>query len=458
MTKIFTTFIFTVLFSTFAMGQETVPARDSTLAGIALPSGAARVNEGHVPAEITDALDKLVAAGNGKVRSGDREVLAWTEDFKKSNAQGLIKKFTGSLQASGWTYELGGTDGDLAVFTMTRANPEKRALVGFYTYTDEAFVLALSEILLVDAKASAAAAKPAAVANNSSNQSGARVVSLPKNMTYINVMGNDTPAMPKFAALAPKAGKVRGYVKDSSGKPLQGAAIGVRATLLAGAYSGAQGKTDANGYYEFAIPRGVAHYYNAGYAIEYGEGLAAVGLHPADGSVDSFASVDGAVENFVMLTYGITSRANVSDNPRVSSSYYGGSVYVGYYAAEPSDVATYPHYIPENSIMEISFTPDGPLYDGSVGQTIVVKKTAAFDTGFWINNIPIGRYKIAAKLAGGRSLKMSLNRPTGTAFGIFPAETSSSATLHFSPSTAQASMVTQAAGSWDPVSISVERP
>lgn len=455
MTKIFTTVIFTIILSTFVLAQETVPAQDSTLAGISLPSGAARVNEGHVPAEITDALDKLVAAGNGKVRSGDREVLAWTENFKKSNAQALIKKFTANLQASGWSYELGGTEGDLAVFTMTRTDPERRALAGFYTYSDEAFVLALTELVAVKPGAPAASNNHIAASNN---QSGARAVSIPKNTTYINVMGNDMPAMPKFAALTPKAGKVRGYVKDAAGRPLQGAAIGVRATLLAGAYSGAQGKTDANGYYEFAIPRGVAHYYNAGYAIEYGEGLAAVGLHPADGSVDSFASVDGAVENFVLLTHGITSRANVSDNPRVSSSYYGGSVYIGYSVAEPGDAATYPHYIVEDSMVEITLTPDGSLFGGGAGQTIVVRKTAGFDTGFWINNIPIARYKMSVKLSNGKALKMTLNRPTGTVWGISPTSTTSSATLHFSPSTAQASMVTQAAGSWDSVSISIEKP
>ncbi|MDQ3650398.1 MAG: pollen Ole e 1 allergen/extensin family protein [Acidobacteriota bacterium] len=63
-------------------------------------------------------------------------------------------------------------------------------------------------------------------------------------------------------------GKVRGYVKDSMGKPLQGAYVGVRSSAVGGAYSGASGETDANGYYEIAVPWGAAHFYAAGYTID----------------------------------------------------------------------------------------------------------------------------------------------------------------------------------------------
>jgi hypothetical protein len=276
-------------------------------------------------------------------------------------------------------------------------------------------------------------------------------------MTFGNVMGNEMPAMPKFPALAPKPGRVRGYVKDASGKPLSGAAIGVRSTLIGGAYSGAQGKTDANGYYEFAIPRGVAHYYNAGYAIDYGDGLAAIGLHPADGQIDSFASPDGAVENFVLLSYGVTSRASLSENPRLPSTYYGGALFIGAYVVSADDASTYPTSIVENTVVEITLTPDGPLADGSTGKTIIVRKTIGFEGSYWINNIPVGRYKISAKLAGGKSLKMTHNGPNGSVFGMSPAESTSSATVLFKPSSAQASMVSPQFGSWDAVSISVSK-
>jgi hypothetical protein len=456
MTKLFGTFIFLILFSLAIFAQEeTVAASGSDLTGIALPAGAVRVQPGSVPAEITQSLDKLVAAGGDKIRPGDREVLAWANNFKKANSAALIKKFTGNLQTSGWTYEKADGDADLTIFTLTRNEPEKRALLGFYTFSDEAFVLAWTEIVAADSGKAAKVSESAA--GNSMNNSSARVLNVPKGTAYINVMGNEMPAMPKFPALAAKPGRVRGYVKDASGKPLPGATIGVRSTLLGGMYSGAQGKTDANGYYDFAVPRGVAHYYNAGYAIEYGDGIAAIGLHPADGSIDSFASVDGAVENFVMLSYGITSRANLSENPRLPATYYGGSVYIGCFVIEQSDAAAQPTAIVDGTVIEVTLAPQGSLADGSAGTPIVVRKTAGFEGGFWINNIPIGTYTIGARLGNGKQLKISMNRPAES-FGINPKTTTSSASLWFKPSDAKASMVTPGAGAWDAVSLSVSQP
>jgi hypothetical protein len=461
MLKNLSAFLFIILLSASAFSQETTAVNSSDLTGIALPAGAARVNEGHIPAEITQSMDKLVASGEGKVRAGEREALAWTENYKRANGPAIAKKIIANLQAAGWAYEVGGQDGELTVFSVARTMPEKRAIVGFYTYSDEAFVIAWTELLLADSPAPvkpAAYAKPAGGddTGNNSAATGARIVSIPKNTTYTNVMGSDAPAMPKFPALAPKPGKVRGYVKDAGGKPLAGATIGVRSTLIGGAYSGAQGKTDANGYYEFVVPRGVAHYYNAGYAIEYGDGLAAMGLHPADGSLDSFASPDGAVENFVLLGHGITSRANLSENPRLPATYYGGALYIGYWVVSQSDASTYPTSIVEDSVVEITLTPDGPLSDGSAGQTIVVRKTAGFDSGYYINNIPVGRYKIGARL-NGKALRLKLNRPRGTAFGMSPEETTSTATLLFHPDSAQASMAGPGHGNWNAVSITVEK-
>lgn len=437
---------------TLAFAQETSPARSSEIAGIELPGGALRVNEGHIPAEITQALEKLIATGNGKVRQGNREVIAWTESYRRANALGMIKKVTGNLQTAGWEYEVGHQDGELTVFTAIRTSPSKRAIVGFYTYSDEALVFAWAEML-------ANADRPGAPAASLPAPSGSSTaVNIPKGTTYINAIGNEMPAMPKFPALSPKPGRVRGYVKDASGKPLAGAAIGIRSTLLGGAYSGAQGKTDANGYYDFAVPRGVAHYYNAGYAIDYGDGLAALSLHPADGSIDSFASVDGAVENFVMLTHGITSRANLQENPRNAGTYYGGSIHVGLWVVSREDFSTYPKSVVEDEVVELGLTPEGPLADGSAGRTIIVRKTVGFEGGFWINNIPVGRYKINARLSNGKALKMTMHRPIGTVFGISPAETSGSATLLFHPGSAQASSPSPAYGGWESVSISVERP
>ncbi|MDQ3062318.1 MAG: hypothetical protein M3R14_05570 [Acidobacteriota bacterium] len=186
--------------------------------------------------------------------------------------------------------------------------------------------------------------------------------------------------------------------------------------------------------------------------------MAALGLHPADGKLESFASPDGAVENFVLLSYGITSRESLSENPRLASTYYGGSIYVGYYVVGESDNNAPSGSVVENSVVEITLTPEGKLFDGSEGKSFVVRKTAGFDTGFKINNIPLGRYKISAKLSNGKPLKMKLNRPTQTVFGMTPTETTASASVLFFPNAADAKMVSPNYGNWNAVEISIETP
>jgi hypothetical protein len=246
-------------------------------------------------------------------------------------------------------------------------------------------------------------------------------------------------------------------VKDLSGNPLKGATIGIRASYFAGQYSGAQGETDANGYYEFVAPKGSAHFYNAGYQVEWGAGIAALGLHPADGKLESFATVDGAVENFVLLPYGITSRENVSENPYVSSSYYGGSIRIDYYAVSKSDEGITPGRLVENSLLEITLTPEGKMLDGTAGKTFVIRHTVGFKGNFNIHNIPLGRYRITAK-TGGKALKMIEHQKYNPLFGLLPGEALGEASLLFIPGSAKASMVTPSAGGWNSVGISLSKP
>jgi hypothetical protein len=251
---------------------------------------------------------------------------------------------------------------------------------------------------------------------------------------------------------------VRGYVKDWTGKPLAGAAIGIRASYFAGHYSGAQGTTDQNGYYEFVVPKGSAHFYNAGYQMEWGDGIAAVSLHPADGKLDSFTTVDGAVENFVLLPYGVTSRENTQQSPHLASTYYGGSVYIGYWATEASDNYPMEGSLIVGSVMEITITPDGEMFAGIEAPQFTVRKTVGYRSGFYINNLPIGKYQISVKTGDGDPLKMELNKPRGSEFGIKPTETSDSALLTFAPGDARANMVVPQYGGWSTVEINVTRP
>lgn len=274
---------------------------------------------------------------------------------------------------------------------------------------------------------------------------------------YINVMGKEAPRIPKFPALDKKKGMVRGYVKDAAGNPLEGATIGVRSSLVGGAYSGASGETDAEGYYEVKVPYGAAHFYNAGYTVDYGEGRAALSLHPVDGKLSSFASEDGLVENFVLLTYGIADRDALSENPAFSSNYYGGVVYIGHHTSEPDDALALPSNLRTGTEIEVTLTPEGELLGGGAGKSFVIRK-AVVGSGFSIQNIPVGTYRIGVKRADGKPLNMRLNKPQNLAFGIVPAETTGEAVLTLYPDGAKSSMVIPARGSWNSVEVYVEIP
>ena len=438
--------------------KDAQPATNSTLNRVRLPAGALRVNDQSVPADITNTLGKLIELGQGKFRQGESEVLIWSGgNYRKSNSLHLVRKLTENMQIGGWTYAVGEQNPEFTVFNSINTN-ERRAVIGFWTAKDDFLMLAWTEMLPVNSPNNASSKPDNPPANNEArpktNEGSAKVINVEKNQLSVNVMGNEMPALPEFPALAPKPGKVRGYVKDWTGKPLAGAAIGIRASYFAGHYSGAQGTTDAKGYYEFVVPKGSAHFYNAGYQIEWGDGIAAVSLHPVDGKLDSFTTVDGAVENFVMLPYGITSRENVQQNPRLASAYYGGSIYVHYYAAEAGNNGSMDGSLIEGSILEITLTPE----NAAAGKPFIIRQPVGFAGNVTINNIPlVGRYKISAKV-GGKTLKLKENRNYNQLFGLSPSETVGEASVLFVPGEAKDSMVGPAHGTWDSVSLSVLMP
>lgn len=292
-------------FST-ANAQDSVSTTSSELVSAMLPKGAERLLQEKIPAEFNETFDYLLKEGEGKISGGEREVLAWTGNYKnQSEAAKLTRQIQTNFRNANWQYELAGSKDGVEFFNLYQDRTPKRAVIGFFVQTNEVVICALMEVFAANSP------KPIPVRNqpiSTKTDASAKIVTVDKDTQSVNVMGNEMPPMPQFPTLQPKAGKVRGYVKDWSGKPLAGAEIGVRSSYFAGYYSGGQGKTDANGYYELTPPKGTAHFYNAGYQIKYGDGLAAVSLHPADGKLDSFVTMDGAVENFVLLPYGITSR------------------------------------------------------------------------------------------------------------------------------------------------------
>lgn len=86
----------------------------------------------------------------------------WTGgSYKKSASAQLTQKLETALQNSGWTYEIGEQRPDFILFSLFRETP-RRALVGFFVPSDDAYIFALTEMLAANA--------PVTDAENQSNE------------------------------------------------------------------------------------------------------------------------------------------------------------------------------------------------------------------------------------------------------------------------------------------------
>ena len=166
-----------LIFSATARAQETVAAAESQLLQVMIPANAQRVVPESVPAVITEMFEKVTAAGEGKFRRGDSEVLLWAgESYKKANAPAIVSRLTGAIKNAGWQYSVEGEENGVTIFTALRESP-RRAVMGFYGVTDEALIVAATEILPnggvgVEQKGrEEAGAEPSRPVNNSSGAS-----------------------------------------------------------------------------------------------------------------------------------------------------------------------------------------------------------------------------------------------------------------------------------------------
>lgn len=150
---VFCTVVFGVTnnISAQTISDETVAVNNSNLAEINFPTGARRVKERNVPAEIKDTLDKLIAAGGDKIRQGGSEVVVWEGNYAKTKGAQMIQKLESNLKNSGWEYEIGAKENDFVLFSLFRAAPERRALVGFFVPNEDAFIFAITEMVRRDA-------------------------------------------------------------------------------------------------------------------------------------------------------------------------------------------------------------------------------------------------------------------------------------------------------------------
>lgn len=275
--------------------------------------------------------------------------------------------------------------------------------------------------------------------------------------TYVNVMGNQRKAIPAFPSINKKKGWAIGYVKDTYGKPVAGAVIGIRATGYGGYSSGASAVTNDKGYYEVMIPWGAADFYAGAAMVDYEGAPAAMSLFPADSSLGSFPGPEGIVKNFVLLPYGRCRPERVATAPHFSTNYLGGVISIEYSTFEKGDLFASPGQFEQNTEFEIKLIPE-TLFHASEKRTFTIRKTAYYNS-LKIMNIPVGRYKIEArKLPGGEPLKLESEfynpRP---GYGMQPTKATGTATVTFIPKSADASTTTPYFGSWEDVRILVKQ-
>jgi hypothetical protein len=171
--KLYAILLIILLASLAGFSQETESAAISAIPNVKLPNNAERILPNSVPAEINAGLKQIVDAGDGKLVEGEREVLAWSGgNYKMADAENLISQFRSNLQKQGWEYELGGTDGGITVFSVSGTNPARRVVLGFYIPTDEALVLAWTEVFSSDSNSRVSNNTVQPSASNSRSSSG----------------------------------------------------------------------------------------------------------------------------------------------------------------------------------------------------------------------------------------------------------------------------------------------
>jgi hypothetical protein len=126
-----------------AQGVKTESVVSSNIVKVWLPSGAEKVLPESVPAEMSEMLEKIVAAkGQGKWKRYDSEVLIWKgANFKKTGAATIIGRLIERIKAAEWQYEAGKTESGMTIFTV-REDATGNMVVGFYIAADDGLMWA----------------------------------------------------------------------------------------------------------------------------------------------------------------------------------------------------------------------------------------------------------------------------------------------------------------------------
>lgn len=249
--------------------------------------------------------------------------------------------------------------------------------------------------------------------------------------------GSSSPSNPdpSLRAPEPQPGVVSGSATDAQGNPLSNVDISVKE--LNGAFS-QDTTTDDQGNYIMEVDDG-NYSVDAEVDAKYNGQYYRFPLYPKDddNSTEEPAS-EGIVEDFVWKISG--PRPGVDPNSEDGADYYGGSVQ-HIYLGDPAAGVYNTTQLPEGSTVQIAFAPDGPLIDGSEGETLSSECTidsasvSGGDLSCPIVDIPLGQYAVTAIAVSpdGGSVPLSVGVSNIENRAPEDTEMASSALLQFQP-------------------------
>jgi len=208
--------------------------------------------------------------------------------------------------------------------------------------------------------------------------------------------GGTTPP-PGSGQQGQSAGVVTGTIVDAAGRPLAGVRVVADNTLFYD--SNVTGTTDAQGRYKLDLGRLTATWHmTAQVTRTYNGQQYTFDLHPDTDA--SFSGLDGAVRNFDWRLTG--------KRPELTDGYYGGTVYAHI------DIYHWPDGAEARDI-EFTFTPVGPLVDGSAARPLTLRAP----DGSRIADVPVGQYTVTARLApqGKPPRPLTIRLATGGSYG-----------------------------------------
>lgn len=354
----------------------------STLVDATFIDGAELVNGAPELKDFTGVLRQVATAAGGTCQKS--EYVVW------DSVEGLEDQFKGVLNSLGYSYTLLNSDDEDGYVAAFRLNKGSAAIAGIWADNDGTTLLGWCSL---KAAAAAAAVKPPAALTPVPPAKPAA----PASTTAT------TPAKPAAPAAtvkppAPKRGFITGLVLDTQGRPLGGAEVYlVGTTFVQGQRTNFTVLTKADGTYSVRVPDGRYHA-QAWVKRDLAGTSFRLPLHPESGTLNTEVdSSEGGNLNFRWRLSGKKAGGGSDWN-----SFYGASIDFSYcglpakaycderYGSVPSGAA------PEGSTITLTFTPQGKLVDGTVGQPVVYSFKAA-------PLAPPGGYPYTDPKGGGRT-------------------------------------------------------